>query len=348
MKNKIQAYLLTSLLLLNSILFSSDCHMKDSSVVFTGNANRKLSEEVAKYLDISLGEALVSHFKDGEIQIYINDNVRNKDVFLIQSTCPTSSQSVNDSIIELYLLARTLKRASAKSITAIIPYYGYARQDQKASGRVPISAADIALMLESAGISRVVTMDLHCGQIQGFFRDIPVDNLHASAVFIDHFAQKKDLANVVVVSPDAGGVSRAKKFQDKLKKNGIPAEIAVISKERLKAGQVESMNLIGNIENADAILIDDICDSAGTLVKAAALLKEKGARRVFAAVTHPVFSSNALQLIKDSVLEELVVTDTIPLKEGIPSNVSFVTVGPLLGEAISRIQNGESISELFQ
>lgn len=339
--------LILCILLFHAGIYSNNDFTDEMALLFSGNANRTLSEEVAKYLNASLGSAVVERFKDGEIKIHINNNVRNKDIFLIQSTCNNSSQSVNDSVMELYLLVRTMKRASAKSITAVIPYYGYARQDRKVSGRVPISAADIASMLESAGVDRVITIDLHCGQIQGFFRDIPVDNLYPSNIFISHFS-KKNLENIVVVSPDAGGVGRAKKFQEQLKKQNIQSDLAMISKQRAQAGVVSSMNLIGDVEDADAILIDDICDSGGTLVKAAQVLKENGARRVFAVITHPVFSANALDLIENSVLEEIVITDTIPLRGKAPLNLSCISVGELLGEAISRVQNGESVSELFQ
>ncbi|MBS0626926.1 MAG: ribose-phosphate diphosphokinase, partial [Verrucomicrobia bacterium] len=246
-----------------------------------------------------------------------------------------------------FLLVRTAKRASAKNITAVIPYYGYARQDRKTAGRVPISAADIALMLEVAGVDRVITIDLHCGQIQGFFRDAPVDNLYASFMFISYFEQK-NLENIVVVSPDAGGVERTKTFKDNLIKRGIPAEMAIISKQRAKAGVVGSMNLIGDVNGADAIIVDDMCDTGGTLVKAAQLLKDQGANRVFAVITHPVFSGNALEKIENSVIDEMIISDTIPLRGEAPSNVRVISVASLIGEAICRIQSGKSISELFE
>lgn len=337
--------LITLAMFLNPLFAQSDFH-DESALIFSGNANYPLAKEVASYLQTSLGEARIGRFKDGEIAIHLDTNVRNKDIFVIQPTCPSFSQSVNDSIMELYLLIRTIKRASAKSITAVLPYYGYARQDRKAEGRVPISAADMALLLESAGADRVVTIDLHCGQIQGFFRDIPVDNLYASNVFLDYFL-KKHLEHVVVVSPDAGGVYRAKKFQDQLTQHNIIADIAMITKQRASAGVISSMSLIGNVENADAIIIDDLCDSGGTLVRAVELLKEKGAHRVFAVVTHPVFSGEAIERIQNSPLYEMVVTDTIPLRTKTSSNIVCLSVGELLGEAIYRIQHGESISNLF-
>jgi len=317
------------------------------AILFSGNANRPLAEEVARYLNISLGNATVNKFNDGEIQISIENSVRNKDVFILQSSCPSKTQSVNDNLMELYLLIRTMKRASAASITAVIPYYGYARQDRKTAGRVPISAADVALMLEMGGVDRIITVDLHCGQIQGFFHNVPVDHLYATFMFTAYFANK-DLQNVVVVAPDAGGVERSKKLMEDLIKHGTPAELALISKQRAKAGVVASMSLIGDVAGADAIIVDDLCDTGGTLVKAAQLLKEQGANRVFVAVTHPVFSGDALEKIRNSMIDEMVITNTIPLRGDVPPNVHCISVGPLLGEAIHRIQSGGSISELFQ
>lgn len=348
------SFVLSGVLLIGSLVAENTIHQSTvttnlpaDAIIFSGNGNLPLTKEVADYLNVPLGEAIISKFNDGEIRIKIQDSVRNKNVFIIQSNSSTNEQSVNDTIMELFLLVRTMKRASAASITAIIPYYGYARQDRKISERVPISAADIALMLEMAGVDRVVTVDIHCGQIQGFFQEVPVDNLNGASVFIPHFATK-GLKNVVVVSPDAGGVDRAKRFGDKLAKIGIPSEIAMISKERAQAGVVASMNLIGNVNGADAIIVDDICDTGGTLVKAAQLLKDKGARRVFAAITHPVFSGHAVDTIRQSVIEEMVVANTIRLREAPPQNICTISVGPLLGEAIRRIASGESLSDLCQ
>jgi ribose-phosphate pyrophosphokinase len=316
-------------------------------MVFTGNANSELAQKVADYLDVPLGSAVIDRFNDGEIQIHVKESVRGKDIFIIQPTCQSDKQSVNDNLMELFLLVRTMKRASASSITAIIPYYGYARQDRKTTSRVPISAADISLLLETAGIDRVVTVDLHCGQIQGFFRNVPVDNLYASPVFVSYISSKK-LNNIVIVSPDAGGVERAKKFSDSLHKKGISTEMALISKERAKAGVVASMGLIGNVKGANAIIIDDLCDTGGTLVKAAQLLKDQGASKVFAIITHPVFSGNALEKIQNSVLEEVIISDTIPIRGNAPANVRLISVAPLIGEAIQRINQGKSISVLFE
>jgi len=318
----------------------------DQALLFSGNANKPLAEKVADYLDTNLGSAKINRFNDGEIQIQIKENVRNKEIFILQSVCPSDSQSVNDNLMELYLLVRTMKRASASSITVIIPYYGYARQDRKTAPRVPISAADVALMLEAAGVDRVVTIDLHCGQIQGFFQSVPVDNLFAASLFVNYFV-KKEMKNIVIVSPDAGGVERATKFVNYLSDQGIKAGMSLISKQRSQAGIIDTMQLIGDVTDADAIIVDDMCDTGGTLVKAAQLLKDQGANRVFAAITHPIFSGSAMEKIRNSVIEEMVISDTIPLNKNVPQNIQSITVGPLLGEAIRRIHFGESLSELF-
>ncbi len=315
--------------------------------LFSGNANLELSQKVAEYLDIPLGKAKVGTFNDGEIQIQIEENIRNKDIFIIQPTCRSTNASVNDNLMELYLLIRTMKRASAASVTVVIPYYGYARQDRKSKSRVPISAADIAYMLEEAGASRVVTIDLHCGQIQGFFQNIPVDNLYASVAFAHYIAEKK-LNKIVVVSPDAGGVERANQFIQDLGRKGITADLAIISKQRASAGVISTMNLIGDVRGADAIIIDDMCDTGGTLAKAAQLVKDSGAAHVFAAVTHPVFSGQALKIIGESVLDEMIITDTIPLRGQAPVNMKVISIAPLLANAILRIHLGESVSALFK
>lgn len=335
----------TILLLIFGIF--TNVHAHQQIMLFTGNANGPLAAKVADYLKVPLGSAQIQEFNDGEIQIHVKESVRSKDVFIIQPTCKSDRQSVNDNLMELFLLVRTMKRASANSITAIIPYYGYARQDRKTNSRVPISAADIALLLETAGVDRVLTVDLHCGQIQGFFRNIPVDNLYASSVFVSYIANQK-FNNVVIVSPDAGGVERAKKFAEALNRKGIETEIALISKERAKAGVVASMHLIGNVKGSHAIIIDDLCDTGGTLVKAAQLLKDEGASKVYAVITHPVFSGNALEKIKDSALDQVITSDTIPLQGEIPANIHLISVAPLLGEAIRRIDQGKSISALFE
>lgn len=319
----------------------------EEAIVFSGNSNLPLAKAIAEYLGISLGKANIARFNDGEISIKIEQNIRNMEVFIIQPTCHTADQSINDSLMELYLLVRTMKRSSAASITAVIPYYGYARQDRKTAPRVPISAADVAMLLEDAGVDRIITVDLHCGQIQGFFHNVPVDNLYASTMFVPYFAQK-DLQNAVIVSPDAGGVERTKRFMESIGHMGVDARMAIISKQRAAAGVVDSMNLIGDVNGADAIIVDDLCDTGGTLVKAAQLLKDSGARRVFAAITHPVFSANAMEKIRVSVIDEMVISDTIQLNGDVPSNLTCISVAPLLGEAIRRVYLGESVSDLFK
>lgn len=332
---------------INGSTYNRMAQFQNNALIFSGNSNPELAQKVVDLLNIPLGKAKIGTFNDGEIQIQIEESVRNKDVFIIQPTCSSITQSVNDNLVELCLLIRTMKRASAASITAVIPYYGYARQDRKTKSRVPISAADIAYILEQCGATRIITIDLHCGQIQGFFQNIPVDNLCASVEFSHYFADKK-LNKIVVVSPDAGGVERASQFILELQKKGISADLAIISKQRAKPGVISSMNLIGDVKDCEAIIIDDMCDTGGTLVKAAQLLKDSGARRVFAAVTHPVFSGQALKLIGESVIEEMIITDTIPLRGNAPSNIKIMSIAPLLSKAILRIQLGESVSELFK
>lgn len=344
-------YLRATLLIITLICSPSFVHAEEAEnapfLLFTGNSNRELADKVAEHLGVSMGNATISAFNDGESRIKINDNVRNRDVFILQSNCATATRSVNENIMELYLMIRTMKRASAKSITVVIPYFGYARQDRKVDSRVPISAADIALLLEVAGANRIVAIDLHCGQIQGFFRHIPVDNLYASSAMAPYFASKQ-LQKPVVVSPDAGGVERAKRFQELLASYGVEAQLAMIVKQRAEAGVVEAMDLIGDVKDSDVILVDDLCDTGGTLVKAAQLLKDKGAIHVYTSITHPVFSGSALDKIAASPIDEMVITDTIPLKGEAPSNIITISMAPLLAEAIERIHSGESVSALFE
>ncbi len=327
-----------------SVGFSADCG--PGFKLFTGNANIELAKKVAENLGVELSQAKVSRFNDGEIRIQILENVRNCDVFILQSTCVSSGGTVNDNLMELYLMIRAMKRSSAKSVTAVIPYYAYARQDRKTMGRVPISASDVAMLFELAGADHVIAVDLHCGQIQGFFHEAPVDNLYASTIFVPYIA-RLGLSDLVVVSPDAGGVERAKQFIEGLQSFGVPSKMAMFVKQRAEAGVVESMNLVGKVKGCDAVIVDDICDTAGTLVQAAKMLKEHGARRVFACITHPLLSGPACMRIADSCLEELVVTDTIPLCREAPSNLRQVSVAPLLANAILRMTRGESLSDLF-
>lgn len=298
---------------------------------------------------IPLGKATVSNFQDGETKIQINENVRNADVYIIQSTCPPD---VNQSLMELFLLVRTMKRASAKNVTAVMPYFGYARQDRKTKPRVPISASDVAILLEAAGVDRVVSVDLHCAQIQGFFQKIPVDNLFSCVSTVGYFA-RRNLQDVTVVSPDAGGVARAKEFLDHLQKlnRGGKYRLAMIVKQRAGAGTIEKMDIVGvdHIGNTDCVIVDDIVDTAGTLVKAAEELKKAGARSVYAVITHGLLSGPALERIQKSELTELIITDTVPLPKGkeIPKQIVQLSVAKLVAESIRRIHYGESVSGLF-
>lgn len=343
-------FLIVLLIGIPAISFA-DCGCSEKTeepfLFFAGNSNRELAVKVADHLGIPIGSATIGSFNDGETRIKINENVRNRDVVILQSNCPTASHSVNENIMELYLMIRTMKRASANSITVVIPYYGYARQDRKADSRVPISAADIALLLETAGATRVVSVDLHCGQIQGFFHHIPVDNLYASSALAPYFSSK-ELQNPVVVSPDAGGVERAKRFQELLSQYGTSSDLAMIVKQRAAPGVVGTMDLIGDVKGCDVIIVDDLCDTGGTLIKAAQLLKEREALHVYIAITHPVFSGTALVKIGASPIDEMVITDTIPVIGQLPANIKTISIAPLLAEAIARIQSGESVSALFE
>ncbi|MCX7171694.1 MAG: ribose-phosphate diphosphokinase [Proteobacteria bacterium] len=311
----------------------------DSLMVFTGNANPKLASEVVKRLSISLGRALVGRFSDGEVSVEILENVRGKDVFVLQSTCvPT-----NDNLMELLIMVDALKRASAGRITTVIPYFGYARQDRRPrSARVPIAAKVVANMLQAAGVQRLLTVDLHADQIQGFF-DIPVDNIYAGPILLgDIWKQRHD--DLVVVSPDIGGVVRARALAKHLE-----SDLAIIDKRRPKANVSEVMNIIGEVSGRTCVIVDDMVDTAGTLCKAAAALKQEGAKKVLAYCTHPVLSGAAITRISESELDELVVTDTIPLQEGSRacSRIRQVSIGGLLAETMLRISNEDSVSSLF-
>ena len=303
--------------------------------VFSGTANQELSRQIAKYLGIPLSEASIKRFSDGEISIQIGESVRGKDVFIIQPTCaPTDTN-----LMELLILTDALKRSSASTVTAVIPYFGYARQDRKAAPRVSITAKLVANMIEIAGIDRVVTMDLHAGQIQGFF-DIPVDNLYGTITFINYL-KNKHLSNPIVASPDVGGVARARSLAKQLN-----LDLAIIDKRREKANESEVMNVIGDANGKDVILIDDMVDTAGTLIKAAAAFKERGATSVTAFCTHPVLSGPAYERIATGAIDELVVTDTIPLKEQ-NEHIKVISVAPLFAEVIRRVYHDESVNNLF-
>ena len=306
--------------------------------IFSGNANPLLAQEICDYLSLPLGRASVRTFSDGEVYVEIGENVRGADVFVIQPTCPP----VDHNMMELLIMVDALRRASARRITAVLPYYGYARQDRKAAPRVPISAKLVADIITVAGARRVLAMDLHAAQIQGFF-SIPVDHLFAAPVLLKYL-KKKFTKNVVMVSPDAGGVERTRAFAKRL-----GAGLAIIDKRRERPNESHVMNIIGDVKGKIAIILDDMVDTAGTLCKATDALKEQGAREIHACTTHPVLSGPAIDRIKESVLESLVVTNTIPLSEEAKkiNKIEVLSVSDLLGEAIKRIHNDDSVSLLF-
>ena len=311
----------------------------DSLMVFTGNANPKLAQDVVRHLNLRIGRATVGRFSDGEVMVEILENVRGKDVFVLQSTCmPT-----NDTLMELLVLVDALKRASASRITAAMPYFGYARQDRRPrSVRVPITAKVVANMLTSVGIDRLLTMDLHSDQIQGFF-DIPVDNIYSMPILLGDL-WKNGFKNLVVVSPDVGGVVRARQMAKRLE-----CDLAIIDKRRPKANVAKVMNIIGEVDGRTCVIMDDMVDTANTLCEAAHALKEQGAERVLAYCTHPVLSGSAVERIENSALDKLVVTDTIPLREDARACVRIeqLSVASLLAETMLRISNEDSVSSLF-
>lgn len=305
--------------------------------IFSGNANLHLAEEIAEYLGVSVGESKVSRFSDGEIHVKINESVRGADVFVIQPT----SEPVNDNIMELLIMIDALKRASARRITAVIPYYGYARQDRKARARDPITAKLLANLITASGATRVVTMDLHAGQIQGFF-DIPVDHLPGVPILAEYFTSK-NIDDPIVVSPDLGGVTRSRDMAER-----IGASIAIIDKRRPEPNVAEIMNIIGNVEGKTVVMIDDIIDTAGTIAQGAQALLERGAKEIYACCTHGVLSGPAIERLQKSPIKEVIVTNTIPLPEHkVFDKIRVLSVAPLLGEAIIRIHEDLSVSKLF-
>jgi ribose-phosphate pyrophosphokinase len=304
--------------------------------LFAGNANPVLAREISAYLGVPLGAAEVGRFSDGKIMVRISENTRGRDVFVIQSTCPP----VNDNLMELLIMVDALRRASADRITVVLPYYGYSRQDRKAEPRVPITAKLVANLITAAGADRALCTDLHAGQLQGYF-DIPVDNLMASPVLLEYF-RRKNLDRPVVVSPDAGGVERARNFAKRL-----DASLAIIDKRRLAPNVAEIMNIIGDVEDRPAIILDDMIDTAGTLAQAASAVQAKGASRVFAAASHAVLSGKARERIAASPLEEVVVTNTIPPADTAGGKIMVLSVASLLGEGIRRIHENTSVSSLF-
>lgn len=313
--------------------------MLDKIKVFTGNSNPALAQKICDGLGVPLGNAGVKTFSDGEVMVEVRENVRGRDVYLVQSTCAPT----NNNLMELLVMMDAMKRASTATITAVIPYYGYARQDRKAAPRTPISAKLVADLLTTAGADRVVTIDLHAGQIQGFF-NIPVDNLYAAPVILAYLKERFSGQNVVMVSPDAGGTERARAFAKRLE-----CPMAVIDKRRTGPNVAEVMHLIGDVKDKTAIILDDMIDTAGTLTQAAGALKQNGAAAIYACATHGVLSGPAIDRINGSVIEEVVLTDSIPLgeKSARTSKVKVLSVAPLLAEAIRRIHEDESVSSLF-
>jgi ribose-phosphate pyrophosphokinase len=310
-----------------------------NTVLFTGNANPVLAQEIATHLGVELGRAMVGRFSDGEVSIEIRQNVRARDVFVVQPTCSPT----NENLMELFIMVDALKRASARRITAVIPYFGYARQDRRPrSTRVPISAKVVANMLQTVGVERVLTMDLHADQIQGFF-DIPVDNIYASPVLLSDL-KSRNYTNLVVVSPDVGGVVRARALAKQL-----GCDLAIIDKRRPSANVSEVMHVIGEIEGRNCVIMDDMIDTAGTLVKAAEVLKQRGARSVYAYCTHPVFSGPAVERIRGSQIDEVVIANTIPLSAAAKAcpKIRQLSVAFLFAETIRRISDGESVTSLF-
>ena len=307
-------------------------------VLFAGNSNPELAQAICRHIDIRLGDARVQTFSDGEIRVEIMENVRGKDVFILQSTCAP----VNDHLVELLLMIDAFKRSSAQRITAVVPYYGYARQDKKVVPRVPISARLVADLITAAGANRVITMDLHAGQIQGFF-NIPVDNLYAAPVLLEYIKESFN-NDTVIVSPDAGGVERARAFAKRL-----DTQLAIIDKRRAAPNQAEAMNVVGDVEGKIAIILDDMVDTAGTLCQAAGALKDRGALEVHACCAHAVLSGPAVKRIGDSDIKTVVVTNTIPLSEKAQEcdKIRVLSVSKLLAEAIHRCHTGSSVSSLF-
>ena len=305
-------------------------------MLFSGTANPELAQEIANYLEMPLSGANINRFSDGEISVQIAESVRGKDVFIIQPTCAPA----NANLMELLIMTDALKRSSAKSITAVVPYYGYARQDRKAAPRVPISAKLVANLMETAGITRVITVDLHASQIQGFF-DIPVDNLYGAILFMDYI-KAKPFKNPIIASPDIGGVARARYFA-----NRLGMDMVIVDKRRERANESEVMNIIGDVEGREVIMIDDMVDTAGTMVHAAKALKERGAVSVMACCTHPVLSGPAYERIEKGELDELVVSNTIPLKQQSPK-IKMLSTATMLGEVIRRVHNNESVNSLFE
>ena len=311
--------------------------MNGQLILFSGNANPELAKKIARYLKVPMGDALVTTFSEGEIRVKINEDVRGRDVFLVQPTCPPT----NNNLMELLIMIDAIKRASARRITAVVPYFGYARQDRKDQPRVPITAKLVANLLEAAGTDRVLTMDLHASQIQGFF-DIPLDHLFAVNTVVDYFKEKK-VKNLVVASPDVGGIKMARAYAKRLN-----AHLAIVDKRRIDDERTETMNILGDVKGKNIVIVDDLVATASSMCEASQALKKAGALRIFAAVSHPILSGPALERIKSSGIEEFIISDSIPLDPAKKDPVfKVLSVAPILGEAIRRIHNEESVSSLF-
>ncbi|MBU1112988.1 MAG: ribose-phosphate pyrophosphokinase [Candidatus Omnitrophica bacterium] len=309
----------------------------DKMVIFSGSANKKLAEKICKNLKVKLGQAFISHFSDGEIRVEIGENVRGKDVFVIQPTCPP----VNENLMELLIMLDALRRASAQRITAVIPYFGYARQDRKDQPRVPITAKLVANVLDEAGADRILTLDLHAGQIQGFF-DIPLDHLYATNVFVDSFRRMR-FNNMVIASPDVGGIKTARAYAKRFR-----AGLAIVDKRRNSPEATEVMHILGEVDGKNVILVDDIIATGSSIVEAARALKKAGAEKIFAAITHGILSADAVSKINKSCIDTLVITDSIPLADSKKSKkIKVASVSSLFADAIKRIHFEESISVLF-
>jgi len=312
--------------------------MKNHLLIFSGNSNGSLAGDICKYLDVKLGNASVDKFSDGEIRVKINENVRGHDVFVVQSTCAPT----NTYLMELLIMIDALRRASAQRITAVLPYFGYARQDRKDQPRVPITAKLVANLLTVAGADRVLTVDLHAGQIQGFF-DIPLDHLYAFTIFAEYIKKLKLGKEVVIVSPDVGGIKTARAYAKRMR-----CGLAIVDKRRIDDKKAEAMHIMGNVKGKHAVIVDDMVATAGSLVEAVEAIKKAGALEVYATITHPVLCGPAIDRLKKSKLKEMIVTDTIPLQaQKTMKNMKVLSVAPLLGEAIERIHEEESISVLF-
>lgn len=309
----------------------------DKLTIFSGNANPKLARDICENLNVSLGEMKVDRFRDGETRVKIDQNVRGKDVFVIQSTCAPA----NENLMELLIIIDAVKRASGRRITAVLPYFGYARQDRKDQPRVPITAKLVANLLTRAGTDRIITIDMHAGQVQGFF-DIPLDHLYAVRVFAEYF-KKKEIENIVTVSPDVGGIKMARAYSKR-----FGGGLAIVDKRRINDVDAEVMHIMGEVKGKNVIIVDDIVATAGSLVEAVGALKKNGCRDIYGAITHPVLCGPAIERIKKSGIKELVITDTIPISDGLTENIKQLSVAPLLAEAIRRIHNEESVSALFE